>query len=128
LARQRDQIARTEALLKQMGVQNVWFAPPSGDYDERTVKVAAEFGLRTVLWTLDTVDWRNPPPAAVVAKIARRVDRGHLILMHPTAASKQALQGMIESVKAKGYRIGTVSETLSSQRIEFSPAGRSNGR
>jgi peptidoglycan/xylan/chitin deacetylase (PgdA/CDA1 family) len=41
-----------------------------------------------------------------------------LILMHPTSASKHALEGMIHAVKAKGYRIGTVTETLSSDRVD----------
>jgi probable sporulation protein (polysaccharide deacetylase family) len=117
-ARQRQEIGKTEVLLKKLGVRNVWFAPPSGDYDGRTVRVASEFGLRTVLWTLDTLDWRNPPPSSVVAKIAGRVGRGYLILMHPTSASKHALEGMIHAVKAKGYRIGTVTETLSSDRVD----------
>ncbi|MDB4867797.1 MAG: hypothetical protein JWR03_2130 [Cohnella sp.] len=121
IERQRQEIGRTEALLKKLGVRNVWFAPPSGDYDSRTVKAASEFGLRTVLWTLDTVDWRNPPPSAVVAKIDDRVGRGHLILMHPTSASQHALKGMIAAIKAKGFRIGTVSQTLSSERIDSVP-------
>ncbi|TJY43140.1 hypothetical protein E5161_04370 [Cohnella pontilimi] len=122
-ARQRQEIAKTEALLKKLGVRNVWFAPPSGDYDARTVKAASEFGLRTVLWTLDTLDWQNPPASAVVSKIAQRAGRGYLILMHPTATSQHALKGMIRSVKAKGYRIGTVSETLSPDRVESAPPG-----
>jgi probable sporulation protein (polysaccharide deacetylase family) len=116
-ARQRQEIGKTEALLKKIGVRNVWFAPPSGDYDARTVRIAREFGLRTVLWTLDTLDWRKPPPASVVAKIHRRIGPGQLILMHPTAASRDALPGMIAAIKEKGYRLGTVSETLSPARI-----------
>ncbi|XID95078.1 polysaccharide deacetylase family protein [Paenibacillaceae bacterium WGS1546] len=116
--RQREEIGKTEALLKQLGVRNVWFAPPSGDYNATTVKIASEFGLRTVLWTLDTVDWKNPEPASVVSKIGRNVGPGNLILMHPTAASQGALKGMIEAIRAKGYRLGTVSETLSPERLD----------
>ncbi|MBW5444523.1 polysaccharide deacetylase family protein [Cohnella sp. CFH 77786] len=118
MARQRREIGRTEELLKKLGVRNRWFAPPSGDYDARTVKAAGEFGLRTVLWTLDTLDWRNPPASAVVDKIARRIGPGQLVLMHPTSASRDALKGMIASIRAKGYRLGTVTETLSSKRVE----------
>lgn len=114
---QRSQIARTEALLKKLGVRNVWFAPPSGDYDMRTVRTAAEFGLRTVLWTLDTLDWRKPPSASVVAKVSAKVGPGSLILMHPTSTSQGALRGMIRAIRAKGYSLGTVSDTLSTDRL-----------
>jgi probable sporulation protein (polysaccharide deacetylase family) len=115
---QRRQIARTEELLKRLGVRNRWFAPPSGAYDARTVQAAGDYGLRTVLWTLDTVDWRNPPASSVVDKISRNIGPGQLILMHPTATTRDALAGMIRSIRARGYRLGTVSETLSPDRAE----------
>nr|WP_229263748.1 polysaccharide deacetylase family protein [Cohnella cholangitidis] len=118
LARQREEIGKTEALLKKIGVKNIWFAPPSGDYNENTVKAASEHGLRTVLWTLDTVDWMKPEPSTIIQKIDRKVGPGTLILMHPTSSSQRALSGMIKVIKNKGYELGTVSETLSSNRVE----------
>jgi probable sporulation protein (polysaccharide deacetylase family) len=117
-SQQRVQIGKTEALLKNLGAANVWFAPPSGDYDERTVKVASEYGLRTVLWTLDTLDWMKPLPSTVIAKVSQRVGPGSLILMHPTSTSQGALRGIINVIKNKGYLLGTVSETLSPERAE----------
>lgn len=117
IEQQRSQIGRTEALLKKLGASNVWFAPPSGDYDMRTVRTAAEFGLRTVLWTLDTLDWRKPPSGSVVAKVSAKVGPGTLILMHPTSTSQGALRGMIKAIRAKGYSLGTVSDTLSTDRV-----------
>jgi len=116
-SRQREEIAGTEALLKELGAKNLWFAPPSGDYDVRTVRIAHSMGLRTVLWTLDTIDWKNPPPDAVVQKVARRAEPGVLILMHPTDSAKRALPGVIRALREKGLVPGTVSHTLSSERI-----------
>ncbi|WP_168122205.1 polysaccharide deacetylase family protein [Paenibacillus sp. HB172176] len=114
---QYAQIAKTEKLLKEkLQVDNKWFAPPSGSYNGATVQIAREQGLKTVLWTIDTVDWMKPSPASIVKKINAKLEPGALILMHPTASSRDALAGMIESAKAKGYQIGTVSETLSSAR------------
>lgn len=113
-----DQIAKTEALLKStLNVDNKWFAPPSGSYNEATVRIAAEQGLKTVLWTIDTVDWMKPSADSIVRKISSKLEPGALILMHPTASSRDALAGMIKSAKAKGYVIGTVSETLSTARV-----------
>lgn len=114
--RQREEIGKVEKLLDEIGVDNQWFAPPSGDYNGQTVKVAGEFGLRTVLWTLDTLDWMKPASWSIVAKVNARVGPGTLILMHPTESSKGALPGIIKAVKAKGYSLGTVSETLSTDR------------
>lgn len=117
--RARLEISMTEDLLKEtLGVENRWFAPPSGDFNQKTVDIASSMGLQTVLWTLDTVDWRKPSSASIVNKIGAKVEAGTLILMHPTASSSGALKGMIESIRAKGLVLGTVSETLSSERIK----------
>ncbi|WP_338556016.1 polysaccharide deacetylase family protein [Paenibacillus sp. KS-LC4] len=112
------QISRTEELLKStLGVTNKWFAPPSGDFNQMTVQVAAEQRLRTVLWTIDTVDWTKPTADWIIRRISSRLEPGALILMHPTASSRDALTGMIREIKRQGYVLGTVSETLSEARI-----------
>ncbi|ASS65667.1 MULTISPECIES: polysaccharide deacetylase family protein [unclassified Paenibacillus] len=119
MEQQTLQITRTELLLKEtLAVSNRLFAPPSGSYNASTVKAARAQGLRTVMWTLDTVDWRKPSPGAVVDKIARGIGPGSLILMHPTASSRDALEGMIKAAKRKGLLLVPVSETISEERIE----------
>lgn len=112
------EISKTQKLLKEtLGVENKWFAPPSGDFNQQTVNIASSLGLKTVLWTLDTVDWQKPSPDSIIAKISTKVEAGSLILMHPTSSSSQALKGMIRAIKAKGLTLGTVSQTLSPERI-----------
>jgi len=113
-----EEIQKTEQLLKSTyGVDNKWFAPPSGDFNQATVEIAEEQGLKLLKWTIDTVDWRNPPPDAVIRKISSKLEPGALILMHPTATARDALSGIIAAARKQGYAIGTVSETLSSARL-----------
>jgi len=122
---QAEEIMRTERLLQEeLGVQNKWFAPPSGDYNQTTVEVALEMGLRTVLWTLDTVDWKNPGPDWIIRRISARLEPGSLILMHPTSSSSEALAGLINTIRARGYAFGTVSELLSSRRVHTNAGKR----
>ncbi|RCX21257.1 putative sporulation protein (polysaccharide deacetylase family) [Fontibacillus phaseoli] len=117
-SRARLEISKTKDVLKEkLGADNRWFAPPSGDFDDRTVRLAAEQGLKTVLWTLDTIDWRKPPADTIVNRIASKVEPGSLILMHPTASSRDALKGMIQVIRKKGLNLGTVEETLSPNRV-----------
>jgi probable sporulation protein (polysaccharide deacetylase family) len=113
-----QEIVKTQKLLEQeLGVHNTLFAPPSGDFDQETVDIAHDLKLKTVLWTLDTLDWRNPAPDSIVRKIASRVEPGTLILMHPTPSSSRALEAMIKEIKRKGLALGTVSELLSPRRV-----------
>ncbi|MCI3919476.1 polysaccharide deacetylase family protein [Paenibacillus sp. TRM 82003] len=113
----RKEIEDTQKLLDALGVENKLFAPPSGDYDMDTVRVAHDLGLRTILWTLDTIDWKEPPPESIVRKVRTRIEPGSLILMHPTESAAGALRGIIQEAKRKGLALGTVSETISPSRV-----------
>lgn len=117
-ARTIQEISRTQALLKQkLNVDNGLFAPPSGDFNEQTVAVAHEMKLKTVLWTIDTVDWKNPGADWIVQRISARLEPGAMILMHPTRSSSAALERIIKEVKKRGLVLGTVSELLSPKRV-----------
>ncbi|WP_236287169.1 polysaccharide deacetylase family protein [Paenibacillus allorhizoplanae] len=112
-----EEISKTEDLLKQLGVKNSLFAPPSGYFNQETIQVASEFKLQTVLWTFDTIDWKNPGAGRILERLSTNVEPGTLILMHPTVSSRDALPGMISLIKKKGLVLGTVSDLLSSKRI-----------
>ncbi len=112
-----EEMEKTNRTIKEaLAIDVSLFAPPSGDYDERVVKLAWERKMLTILWTLDTVDWRNPPAKEMANKIIKNVNSGNLILMHPTPATAQALNDMIIGVQNKGYAIDVVSEVISSDR------------
>ncbi|MBU9714504.1 polysaccharide deacetylase family protein [Evansella tamaricis] len=94
-----------------------WFAPPSGSFRQEVVDTARELGMYTVLWTVDTVDWRKPEPNAMANRIVQEVDGGSLVLMHPTSSTLDGLEPMIEGIKKRGYILGTVSDVLSETRV-----------
>ncbi|GIM47852.1 hypothetical protein DNHGIG_34010 [Collibacillus ludicampi] len=111
------EITRTNDLIKQtLGITPALFAPPSGSYTEETVKLAASQNMRTILWTLDTVDWKKPPSEVILRKIVSQATNGALVLMHPTAPTVGALRSMIPELQKKGYELVTVSELLSPVR------------
>jgi probable sporulation protein (polysaccharide deacetylase family) len=116
--RQRLEMVKTQTLLRDLlGVDNALFAPPSGDYNDLTVKIAHELKMKTVLWTIDTVDWKNPGPQWIVRKITQQLEPGAMILMHPTESAKLALPDMIRNIKKQGLALGTVSQLLSPERV-----------
>jgi len=76
---------------------------------------AAQNGeILLVLWSLDTIDWKNPPAAAMRQRIVSRAKAGDIVLMHPTAPTEQALAAMIQGVRAKGLQLVTLDTLLSS--------------
>ncbi|WP_080874715.1 polysaccharide deacetylase family protein [Oceanobacillus timonensis] len=113
----RTQIEETNQILKTItGDTPKWFAPPSGSFNNETVETAADLNMETILWTLDTIDWKNPSVSVMVNRIEKNVHPGAMILMHPTEASTNGLEQMITLLKEKGYKIGTVESLLSESR------------
>lgn len=96
----------------------VWFAPPSGSFRDEVVKIAHELNMRTVLWSVDTIDWKQPEPAEMVARVVNKIHPGALILMHPTSSTARGLDSMIKNIKEKGYQIGNASTLLNEDRVK----------
>jgi probable sporulation protein (polysaccharide deacetylase family) len=115
--RQLSEIQRTQQKIKEvLHKDSKWFAPPSGSYNAATVKLARSQGMGTVLWTLDSVDWKRPPQADIVNRIGGNARNGALVLMHPTQPTLGALHILIPELQKKGFRLVTVSELLSPER------------
>ncbi|KEO82985.1 polysaccharide deacetylase family protein [Tumebacillus flagellatus] len=116
-AAQQSQIARTnQAIQKATGITPRLFAPPSGAYNDTTVKTAHGQKMRTVLWTLDTVDWKKPPAATITSRVLNKAENGAMVLMHPTEPTRDALRTLVQGLQKKGYALVTVSQLLDPER------------
>ncbi len=76
------------------------------------MEYALEIGYQTVLWTVDTVDWRLPAPEAIWKRALAGAKPGALILLHPTEPTVEALTQIIAGLKEKGLSPVIVSDTL----------------
>ena len=88
------------------------FAPPYGEMNSLVVNVAAELGFRTILWSVDSIDWKNPTPEVLLDRVLSKIEPGGIILLHPTIATKEALPRLIKGLQQKGLQPGTISMVL----------------
>ncbi|WP_432352037.1 polysaccharide deacetylase family protein [Sporosarcina sp. A2] len=107
-----------EVIEATLGVKPKWFAPPSGSFNQVTIEVAHEQNMKTILWTVDTVDWKKPETTEMVTRVLAGIENGSMILMHPTQPTAEGLAAMIEGIKEKGLQLGTVSDLMSEKRVE----------
>ncbi|MBO0602682.1 polysaccharide deacetylase family protein [Sporosarcina sp. E16_3] len=113
------ELKKTNDVIEEtLGIKPIWFAPPSGSFNQETILVANELGMKTILWTVDTVDWRKPATSEMVKRVVAGVSNGSMVLMHPTKAVFEGLETMIIEIKGNGYRLGTVSDLMSEKRID----------
>lgn len=114
----KEEIEKTNAVIEATtGKRIKWFAPPSGYYREEVVKIAAAMKLGTIMWSVDTIDWKKPTPDQLINRVMSKVHNGAFILMHPTESTEEALDQLILQIKNQGLELGTVSDNLSEDRI-----------
>lgn len=94
------------------GVPVTLFAPPSGAYDEDTVNAAESLGLRTVMWSRDTIDWRDKDEQTCYLRATNDLEAGELILMHPMEHTLAALPRILQYCNMHSLCPITVSENL----------------
>jgi|UPI000492383C peptidoglycan/xylan/chitin deacetylase (PgdA/CDA1 family) len=85
--------------------------PPGGNYDASILQVAQKSGLTTVLWTANGADCTGISSGDITKRILSRTGPGGIILLHSgVEATIEALPGIIDTLKTKGYRFVTLDE------------------
>lgn len=110
-----EEILNTHKLVKSLiGIDMTLFAPPSGSYNKKTIEIATQLGYKTIMWTegKDTIDWRDKNSDLIYQRATQNAKGGDLILMHPTASTRDALDRIIKKLKADGFEICTVSDNI----------------
>lgn len=113
--RNREEIAVTHRLVKSvLGEEMRLFAPPSGSFGKTTLAEAEALGYTTVMWTHDTIDWRDHDTEKIFTRATAKLAGGDLVLMHPTRNTVDALDRIIAHAKAHNLQIAPVSQVLAS--------------
>ena len=112
-AKNQDEIYMTQELVRAVcGAEMDLFAPPSGSVNDKVVSTAAKLGYKTIMWSRDTIDWRDKDRNLIFRRATEKTVGGDLILMHPTEKTAEALDDIITTLKSKGLCLTTVSQTI----------------
>ena len=124
-----------DAIRRELSAANAAIAPltgkptaplfrfPYGDRTSADIAVVNGAGYVPIRWTVDTLGWQGTSSGMTTTKVRQRVldglRPGAIILMHVGAQPQDgstldadALQGMINDLRARGYTFATVSALL----------------
>ena len=91
-----------------------FYRPPQGVYSQENLKMAKEFGYKTVFWSLAYVDWLNdkqPTREEAFRKLLPRTHNGAVVLLHSTSKTNaEILDDLLTQWENLGYRFGTLEE------------------
>ena len=109
----KKEISTTHNLVKSItGKEMNLFAPPSGAFNSQTIECAEELGYKTIMWTRDTIDWRDQDADLIYNRAIENAKGGDFILMHPTESTLEALAKIIDTLQGQGFELVTVSNNL----------------
>lgn len=97
---------------ENLGIEMNLFAPPSGAYNINTVDAATSLNYTTIMWTHDTIDWRDQDADLIFNRATKDLSNGDLILMHPTKKTAEALTNIISTAINNGFNPTTVTNCL----------------
>lgn len=110
---QINEIQLTDKLITDLtGLKMTLFAPPSGAFNKQTAYIAQNLGYKTIMWSKDTIDWRDQDTELIFSRATEKCGSGDLILMHPTGATANVLDRIIKFYKNKGLNVDTVSKNI----------------
>ena len=108
-----DEIHKTHLLVSaNLGIEMNLFAPPSGAFNDTTVEVATSLNYRTIMWTHDTIDWRDKDTDIIIKRATKNLSNGDLILMHPTKNTLEALSSILAYAENNGFEPTNVSQVI----------------
>ena len=112
-AANREEILRCNQFISlAIGCEPQLFAPPSGAYSDATLAAVSHLRMKTVLWTRDTIDWRDKDATLVYTRATKGIEAGALVLMHPMEHTLKALPDILKEYKRRGLSAITVGENL----------------
>ncbi|WP_261803443.1 polysaccharide deacetylase family protein [Variovorax sp. PAMC26660] len=107
----RTEATETEALLDATGrPQSTLFRFPYGARNEDKLSTVEALKLRSMLWTVDSMDWADPVPKSIADRVLAEVDKAKrgVILFHDIQGrTVQALPTVLDQLVADGYRFAT---------------------
>ena len=110
----REEILKAHNIIYDiLGIEPEYFAPPSGAYNDNTLKAAKDLNYDVIMWTIDTIDWREDSTKdKIINRVISKIDNSAIVLMHPTKETVKSLPEIISFLYKKGYKIGTISDVI----------------
>lgn len=106
-----EAVDRTSGMIENItGSRPQYMRPPYGDWNE---ELECQSGMTTVLWSVDSLDWKLRNQKRIVKKVLKEAEDGDIILMHDIFdTSVSAALELIDILQREGYTFVTADELM----------------
>lgn len=109
---------------KITGEKTKLYRGPYGEYNNTVLKAAKAEDNITIQWSIDSLDYTGLTEKEMISRIEPKLQNGSIILMHNgTKNTATSLNGIIKSIKTKGYDIVKVSDLIYKENYQIDVNG-----
>jgi cellulose synthase/poly-beta-1,6-N-acetylglucosamine synthase-like glycosyltransferase/peptidoglycan/xylan/chitin deacetylase (PgdA/CDA1 family)/spore germination protein YaaH len=111
-------------------------AEPSTPEEVTPLLKAQSLGYLIVGLRIDTDDWKKPTVQQIIENVTNRLNdsnpetQGQVVLLHDSGGNRsrtvEALPGLIDTLRARGYRLVTVAELAGMSTVQAMPSSGRN--
>ena len=109
-------IQKTHTRVQELtGYDMTLFRPPYGDYNDKVISDAKECGYFSVLWDVDSYDWKDYGVDAILKNVleSEQLGKGSIIRCHSGARyTADALDALLSGLEKKGYEVVPASRLI----------------
>ncbi len=123
-----ESIRNTHTRVQELtGYEMALFRPPYGDYDNKVLENAKECGYASVLWNVDSYDWKDYGVDAILKNVLENENLGNGSIIRCHSGAKymaDALDSLIKGLEKQGYEIVPVSQLIYQEKYHMKEDGR----
>ncbi len=113
------------AIKNACGKEPTLFRAPFGDYDDLLIQTASNFGLYTIQWDVDSLDWKDLGASEIAKRVIKRTKSGSIILCHNNGKhTAESLPLIFSTLKSEGYEFVPIGELIYKENYETDLNGR----
>lgn len=102
-----------DMIAKATGRTPTTLRPPYGASNSSVEQITSDLGYSLIMWSVDSLDWKNRNAAAVHETVMSNVAPGSIVLLHDIHPSTaDALPELLSALEEQGYQMVTVSQLL----------------
>jgi polysaccharide deacetylase family sporulation protein PdaB len=119
----KQDISKAQTAFKKLNITNIQLLrPPTGHFNQNTLKIAQQYGYTVVHWSIDSKDWTNPGVKMIVENVSKAT-KGDIILLHASDSAKQtekAIPLILDQIKKNNLKLVSVSEMIANAKTNTS--------
>ena len=89
------------------------FRAPYGSYNNTMLSLTESLNLKTIQWSIDTLDWKGLSGSEMVNRVLNKVTTGDIILCHNNSDNiLDGLELILNRLTVKGYKFVSVGDLI----------------